>query len=96
MAVFNEETLRAEIARVWGEHGAHMEVYDMLCRDLVKTKEYLRTVQQQTDDAIAGAQQFKKQLEFNQGLLEQSIAQTDQVQAMLNDLMQTVEGKGRA
>lgn len=29
---FNEMTLRAEIAKVWGEHGAHMDVYDELLR----------------------------------------------------------------
>lgn len=30
---FDEEALRAEIARVWGEHGAHADVYGMLLRD---------------------------------------------------------------
>lgn len=30
MEIFNEQKLRAEIAKTWGEHGAHIEVYDML------------------------------------------------------------------
>lgn len=28
--IFNEESLRKEIIKIWGEHGAHCEVYDML------------------------------------------------------------------
>lgn len=30
--IFNEQSLRAEIAKTWGEHGAHMEVFDMLLK----------------------------------------------------------------
>lgn len=30
--LFNEDTLRAEIVRVWGEYGAHVEVFDMMRR----------------------------------------------------------------
>ena len=30
--MFNEQTLRSEIAKVWGEHGAHMDVYDELLK----------------------------------------------------------------
>lgn len=36
---FNEETLREEIARKWGEHGAHMEVFDYLLRRSKKLEE---------------------------------------------------------
>lgn len=32
MEIFNEQKLRAEIAKTWGEHGAHIEVYDMLLK----------------------------------------------------------------
>lgn len=28
--IFNEHKLRKEIASVWGEHGAHMEVFDSI------------------------------------------------------------------
>lgn len=28
MTLFNEDSLRADIARVWGEHGAHIDVFD--------------------------------------------------------------------
>jgi hypothetical protein len=35
MEVFNEEKLRLEIASVWGDHGAHAEVY----RDVLKQRE---------------------------------------------------------
>jgi len=30
--MFDENKLREEIARVWGEYGVHMEVYDMLLK----------------------------------------------------------------
>ena len=30
--MFNEDALRDEIAKVWGAHGAHSEVYRMLCK----------------------------------------------------------------
>lgn len=32
MEIFNEQKLRAEIVKTWGEFGAHIEVYDMLLR----------------------------------------------------------------
>ena len=32
--VFNEQSLRAEVVKVWGEHGAHTLVYDALLRRL--------------------------------------------------------------
>lgn len=31
--LFNEEALRREIVGVWGEYGAHAEVFDTLLRD---------------------------------------------------------------
>jgi hypothetical protein len=30
---FNEQSLRDEIIKVWGEHGAHLEVYDNLLKN---------------------------------------------------------------
>ena len=30
--IFNEQSLREEIAKTWGEHGAHMEVFDSLLK----------------------------------------------------------------
>lgn len=35
---FNEQTLRDEIAATWGDHGAHMEVYDALLAAWRSTK----------------------------------------------------------
>ena len=32
--IFNENSLREEIVGVWGEYGAHVEVYDMLLKKL--------------------------------------------------------------
>lgn len=43
--IFNEQELRKEIAKMWGEYGAHVEVIDMLIKknkELVKTIEELR------------------------------------------------------
>jgi hypothetical protein len=36
--MFNEDTLREEIVKVWGEHGAHIEVFDHI---LAMAKEHL-------------------------------------------------------
>lgn len=33
-AVFNEDRLRADIVKTWGEHGAHVEVYDRILSEL--------------------------------------------------------------
>lgn len=38
--MFNEETLREEIAKTWGDHGEHMEVYDMLLSKRAKPKTF--------------------------------------------------------
>jgi hypothetical protein len=32
--IFNEHTLRTEIAKTWGEYGAHVDVYDTLLKRL--------------------------------------------------------------
>lgn len=32
--IFNEDALRAEIAKTWGEHGAHIEVFDRMRKQL--------------------------------------------------------------
>lgn len=31
--IFNEQSLRDEIIKVWGDHGAHLEVYDNLLKN---------------------------------------------------------------
>lgn len=36
MPIFNEQKLREEIIKIWGEHGAHCEVFD----DLVKKNRF--------------------------------------------------------
>jgi hypothetical protein len=33
---FDQRALKAEIAKIWGEHGAHAEVYRMLLRDAAR------------------------------------------------------------
>ncbi len=30
MATFNEASLRADIVKAWGEHGAHVDVFDAI------------------------------------------------------------------
>jgi len=32
MSMFNEDSLRADIVKIWGEHGAHIDVYDMIVK----------------------------------------------------------------
>ncbi len=32
MPIFNEDSLRADIAKTWGEHGAHIDVFDTILR----------------------------------------------------------------
>lgn len=44
--IFNEESLRKEIVSVWGEYGAHTEVFDMVLKkvrilELLKTGGYI-------------------------------------------------------
>lgn len=34
MAGFDQKALRAAIVRVWGEHGAHVEVFDHMVRKI--------------------------------------------------------------
>lgn len=38
--VFNEDTLRSEIVRMWGEHGAHVDVFDHILKLAKKSEEY--------------------------------------------------------
>lgn len=49
--VFNEQTLREEIANTWGEHGAHMAVYDRLLKELSSIKA-VETPKAPTDEEI--------------------------------------------
>ena len=37
MSKFDEQTLKAEIAKIWGEHGAHMDVYNSLLKRVNKS-----------------------------------------------------------
>jgi len=38
VGLFDEQTLRAEIVRVWGEHGAHVDVFDHIVRAALATR----------------------------------------------------------
>ena len=43
MEIFNEETLAKEIAKIWGEHGAHADLFRTILNSLkVKDKELER------------------------------------------------------
>lgn len=37
-AVFDEHTLRADIAARWGEHGAHIDVFDHMVREIERLR----------------------------------------------------------
>ena len=39
---FNEDSLRADIVKVWGEHGAHIDVFDHMLTLAAYAKEALR------------------------------------------------------
>lgn len=32
--LFNENSLRADISKTWGEHGAHIDVFDMMLKKM--------------------------------------------------------------
>jgi len=36
--LFDEQTLRADIIKVWGEHGAHIDVFDYMLRAALATR----------------------------------------------------------
>lgn len=36
--VFDEHTLRADIAARWGEHGAHIDVFDYMVREIERLR----------------------------------------------------------
>lgn len=75
--IFNEQTLKAEIAKTWGEHGAHMEVYNRLlgnrevkevtAEEILKSK--LRHVVTMTD--------FNKILEAMQEFANNQVAEKE-------------------
>lgn len=39
--IFNEVTLREEIVRIWGEYGAHVEVFDYTIGEIERLREKL-------------------------------------------------------
>jgi hypothetical protein len=36
--LFNENSLRVDISKTWGEHGAHIDVFDMMLKALEKVR----------------------------------------------------------
>lgn len=36
--IFNEQSLRADIVKQWGEHGAHIDIFDMMLKRVVYRK----------------------------------------------------------
>lgn len=42
MKIFDEKQLRKDIVKMWGEHGAHTEVYDMILRKLYSAEEKIK------------------------------------------------------
>lgn len=40
--IFNEQTLRNEIKRMWGGSGAHMEVFDRMYHDMLSKEEFAK------------------------------------------------------
>lgn len=38
-ALFNEDSLRSDVAIIWGENGAHVDVLDMLIKEAKKARE---------------------------------------------------------
>jgi hypothetical protein len=43
---FDEQSVRCEIVKVWGEHGAHTEVYDMLLNERDDLKRLIKQVKE--------------------------------------------------
>jgi hypothetical protein len=43
--IFNEQSLRKAIAETWGEHGAHIEVFDMLLGTRSKPRGYVKSIE---------------------------------------------------
>lgn len=48
--MFDENKLREEIARVWGQYGAHMEVYDMLLQRAQVKHELIASANREHED----------------------------------------------
>jgi transposase len=40
--MFNEDSLRDDIQKVWGEHGAHVEVFDFMLDRIAKLERQVR------------------------------------------------------
>lgn len=51
--MFDIEKLRADIVSVWGEYGAHVELFDMLVREVneLKKREENRMISKELDMA---------------------------------------------
>lgn len=50
--LFNEDTLRAEIVKVWGEHGAHVDVFDHILKEARKTVKIRELVRAENFEAL--------------------------------------------
>lgn len=46
---FNEDSLRDAIISVWGEHGAHIDVYDAILKQVVILSDKLYTAEEEID-----------------------------------------------
>lgn len=56
---FDEFTLRADIARVFGEHGAHVELFDAILRRAQPTDEQIRGILWELDHFACEANQYE-------------------------------------
>lgn len=50
--IFDEKSLRVDIAKTWGEHGAHIDIYDRLLKQLSDLKEPIKQEGMPTDEEI--------------------------------------------
>jgi hypothetical protein len=52
--IFNEDSLFQEITKIWGEYGAHAEVYQMLLKDRREQKETIAALKHGLAEALGG------------------------------------------
>jgi len=85
--VFDESTLRADIARVFGEHGAHVELFDAILRRAQPTDEQIRGILWELDHFACEANQYETGLPIE----EREYALPRMVQIVRNGLMQPIQ-----
>ena len=62
--IFNEDSLRAAIVTVWGEHGVHAEIFDMM-RQHIKNLEAAQKLNEKAFDTMEiKATHYKMQLDL--------------------------------